>query len=262
MPEKIVLHQGDFLLDWQVVPVGSIDLIICDPPYHQLHAVHSWDRKIDFAALSWIFSNLATPTGQVALFCSATMIPEVVPRFGEYWKHRYTDVWQKPNAMVSHKDRPMPDVEFVSVFHRKRAGKVGRKYNWEDVAAQGKSYKRRNRSRAHPNRVTPKRELDINDSGLRYPSSVVHFPNRPAMDREEKRFANHPTQKSLAHMEYLIRLLSDEGQTVLDPFMGSGTTILAAQNTGRKAVGFELESKFYTMTKARLEHQVIQSVRH
>ena len=59
-------------------------------------------------------------------------------------------------------------------------------------------------------------------------------------------------------MEHLIRLLSDEGQIVLDPFMGSGTAILAALRTGRKAIGFELESKYFLMTETRLQHETAQ----
>lgn len=237
---------------------GSIDLAICDPPYHILHEVHPWDRKIDFGVLSWILSKLLTPFGQVALFCNGKMIPEVVSEFGKYFEFRYPEVWQKPSAMVSHKDRPKPDIEFVCVFHRRGTKKQDHIFNWETVASEGEPYIRRNPNRGHPNRKTLKRELDINDSGLRYPSSIVSYPNRPGMMKEEKRYANHPTQKSLMHMEHLIRLLSDEGQIVLDPFMGSGTAILAALRTGRKAIGFELESKYFLMTENRLQHETAQ----
>ena len=256
--QDAVLHHGDFFRQWQFVLDGSIDLAICDPPYHILHEVHSWDRKIDFAVLSWILSRLLTPLGQVALFCSGKMIPEVVSEFGKYFEFRYPEVWQKPSARVVHKDRPRPDVEFVCVFHRRKTKKDDRTFNWEDIAIQGNSYIRVNRNLENTNLKTLKREVDTNKSGLRHPSSVVYFPNRPAMTEEEKRFAEHPTQKSLAHMDNLIRLLSHKGQTVLDPFMGSGTAILAALRAGRKAIGFELESKYFLMTENRLQHETAQ----
>ncbi|MFC1542913.1 DNA-methyltransferase [Candidatus Neomarinimicrobiota bacterium] len=258
--QDAVLYQDDFFRQWQLVPDGSVDLAICDPPYNVLQAVHSWDKKIDFAVLSWILSQLLTPFGQVALFCSAKMIPEVVSEFGKYFEFRYPEVWHKPSAMASHKDRPKPDVEFVCVFHRKGTRKQDRIFNWEPVASEGKPYIRRNPNRKHPNRKTLKREVDINDSGLRYPSSVVHFPNRPAMTAGEKRLADHPTQKSLEHMEYLIQLLSIKGQTILAPFMGSGTAIMAAVRTDRRAIGFEIESKYYEMAKTRLGREVAQRV--
>ena len=78
------------------------------------------------------------------------------------------------------------------------------------------------------------------------------------MTSDEKRHAKHSTQKSLDHLKYLIRLLSDEGATVLDPFMGSGTTLLAAAQTGRKVVGFDILKEYFDMTKTRLELETAQ----
>lgn len=258
--QDAVHHQGDFFRRWQLVPDGSVDLAMCDPPYNVLQAVQPWDRKIDFAVLSWILCQLLTPSGQVAIFCSGRMIPEVVAEFAKYFENRYLEVWQKPSAMASHKDRPKPDVEFVCVFHRKGTRKRDRTFNWEDVACQGQPYTRINRTLDHITRTTLKREVDMNDSGLRYPSSVVRFPNRPAMTAAEKRYANHPTQKSLERLEWLIQLLSNEGQIILDGFMGSGTTILAALRTGRKVVGFDILEEYFDMTKTRLERETAQGV--
>ena len=74
--------------------------------------------------------------------------------------------------------------------------------------------------------------------------SHVHYsnPNRQ----------NHPTQKPEGLIERMILASSDRGDTVLDPFSGSGTTLRVCQQLGRKGVGFELNPEYVEMTKARL----------
>ena len=63
----------------------------------------------------------------------------------------------------------------------------------------------------------------------------------------------HPTQKSLGLMEKLVLIHSNEGDTVLDPFMGSGTTGVACANTGRRFIGIELDPEYFAIAKQRIE---------
>ena len=151
-------------------------------------------------------------------------------------------------------------MEFISVFHRKRCRKDRRIFNWKDIAEQGEPYTRENKNLQNTSLHTKKRPIDVNATGLRYPSSIVHHPNRPGMTSAEKAFGKHPTQKSLQHMMNLIRLLSNEGDTILDPFMGSGTAILAAIMTGRRAIGWDISDEFVAMTAKRIKHQTAQGV--
>ena len=65
---------------------------------------------------------------------------------------------------------------------------------------------------------------------------------------------NHPTVKPIALFEWLIKLVTREGQTVLDPFLGSGTTAIAAHNTGRKCIGIEKEGEYIEIAKRRVEY--------
>ena len=76
------------------------------------------------------------------------------------------------------------------------------------------------------------------------------------MDQAEKAGVDHSCQKSLAHVERLIFLLSIEGQTILDPFMGSATTIVAAHRSGRRSIGFEINFRFFNQGKRRLEREL------
>jgi hypothetical protein len=69
--------------------------------------------------------------------------------------------------------------------------------------------------------------------------------------------SEHPSPRKLEHLKWLVGNFSDEGQTILDPFAGSGTTILAAKNSGRRAVGIELEEKYCDLIARRLSQEVL-----
>ena len=79
-----------------------------------------------------------------------------------------------------------------------------------------------------------------------YPTTLLEFP----LPRFK---GGHPQQKPIKLLEYLIRTYTNEGETVLDATMGSGSTGVACMNTGRRFIGFETETKFYDIAKKRLD---------
>ena len=85
----------------------------------------------------------------------------------------------------------------------------------------------------------------INKTGQRYPLSVIAL---PVVER-----TLHPTQKPVALYEYLIRTYTNEGDTVCDITMGSGTTEVACLQTGRKFIGIELDPGYFDIAKKRIE---------
>lgn len=74
-----------------------------------------------------------------------------------------------------------------------------------------------------------------------------------AINTDKTQGNNHPTVKPVKLMEYLIKLVCPEGGTVLDPFMGSGTTGMAAKKLKRKFIGIELDPDFYNIAKKRIK---------
>lgn len=96
----------------------------------------------------------------------------------------------------------------------------------------------------------------MNESGMNdliKPKSILKF----NMER-----GLHPTQKPVKLMEYLIKTYTNEGETVLDNTMGSGTTMIACQNTNRKGIGIELDEKYFEIAKNRVnknKNKVISS---
>ena len=80
----------------------------------------------------------------------------------------------------------------------------------------------------------------------------VEFPLTP---QSEKKLGKHPTQKPIGMMEYFINVLSNKGDTVLDPFMGSGTTGVATVRTGRNFIGFEREDEYFGTAERRISNE-------
>ena len=85
-------------------------------------------------------------------------------------------------------------------------------------------------------------------NNLKYPKSILRFSNA------DKTKNIHPTQKPVALMEYLIKTYTNEGETVLDNAMGSGTTGVACKNLGRDFIGIELDEKYFNIAKERIEN--------
>ena len=75
------------------------------------------------------------------------------------------------------------------------------------------------------------------------------------MDTHERQ---HPTEKPLPLIDALLRDLSEDGETILDPFMGSGTTLRAAKDLGRRAIGIEIEERYCEIAAKRLQQEVLQ----
>jgi site-specific DNA-methyltransferase (adenine-specific) len=85
--------------------------------------------------------------------------------------------------------------------------------------------------------------ISIND-GKRYPTTELKFSKETGL---------HPTQKPVALFEYLIKTYTNEGETVLDNCMGSGTTAIACINTNRNYIGFELDENYYNIANERIK---------
>jgi site-specific DNA-methyltransferase (adenine-specific) len=83
------------------------------------------------------------------------------------------------------------------------------------------------------------------------------FRYEPKASPSERKGSTHPTQKSVALMTWLVQLVTAEGQTVLDPFAGSGTTLVAARNLGRRAIGVEMDAGYCDTIVGRLAQQAL-----
>jgi site-specific DNA-methyltransferase (adenine-specific) len=89
------------------------------------------------------------------------------------------------------------------------------------------------------------------EPGKLLPNCLIEF------NRDSKRV--HPTQKPVALLEYLIKTYTNEGDTVLDPTMGSGSTGVACKNLGRKFIGIEMDAGYFAIAKRRIDSCNLQA---
>jgi site-specific DNA-methyltransferase (adenine-specific) len=241
MSEKIDLRLGDCLEVMQTIADKSVDLILCDLPYGTTAC--KWDSVIPFEPLWAEYRRVIKENGAIVLTAAQPFTSALVMSNPEMF--RYELIWEKSKAIgfLYAKKRPMACHENILVFSR----------GWTTYNPQkqpGEPYCRGMRKESTVevlrNGATIKPSFVESKDGSRYPRSV-HKAKNAEFDGKF-----HPTQKPVALMEYLIRTYTNEGDTVLDNCMGSGTTGVASVNTGRKFVGIERDPTYFAIATNRI----------
>lgn len=229
------LYEGDCLEIMKTLETGSVDMVLCDLPYGTTQ--NKWDSVIPLEPLWREYWRLLRPNGSVVLTAAQPFTSVVVCSQIDNFKHDWS--WNKTAATghLNAKRQPMRNHEDVLVFCRKAPA-----YNPQGLLHYGKVTRRGNNG------------TNFGASGkenfqefTNYPRSRVEFPNDGKI---------HPTQKPVALMEYLIRTYTNEGETVLDNTMGSGTTGVACKNAGREFIGIERDPGYFSIAKKRIEDHI------
>jgi site-specific DNA-methyltransferase (adenine-specific) len=230
----------------------TFDAIIADLPYGTTAC--SWDEVIPFDPLWENYKRLIKGNGAVVLFGSQPFTSKLVMSNLEWFKYEW--IWEKDKS-TGHLDvwkRPMKTHENLLVFYEKQSV-----YN-PQIAK-----KPQENIRSNPNRkYSPpgegvyggfgksRRTLPLDE---KMPQSIVKV---NVTNKRERGF--HPTQKPIALLSYLIRTYTNSSEIILDNTMGSGTTLLAAQNEGRRAVGIELSEDYCKIAVERLRQPSFFSI--
>jgi site-specific DNA-methyltransferase (adenine-specific) len=241
----IDLRFGDCLVEMRGIADASIDLVLADLPYGVTAC--RWDQIIPFEPLWAHYKRLLKPRGAVVLTASQPFTTDLIQSNRKWFK--YCLVWDKVlNANpLNSPYQPLRTHEDIVVFspaactYSPRGTMV---YNPQ--MATGEPYSRPAVGR--PDRIfrSPIKSLGKeNTSGLRYPTSVIRISNAG-------RNKQHKTAKPDDLMEYIIRTYSNEGDTVLDNAMGSGTTLEACLNTNRHGIGIEKDPVHFATAQRRL----------
>lgn len=239
---KYELHLGDCLEVMKSIPDGSVDLILCDLPYGTTR--NKWDSIIPFDALWEHYWRVLKPHGAVILTAAQPFTSALVMSQPGAFKYQW--VWEKTQA-VGHLNawkQPMRKHEDICVFYRKQPT-----YNPQIVDKPKENIR--------PQTSRTKTTSNYGEHGL----DVFKCPPDKSMPSSVLKFANaqktvHPTQKPVTLMEYLIRTYTNEGDTVLDNCMGSGTTGIACMNTGRRFIGIEMDEGYFNIAKERIESAI------
>ena len=237
--EKDKIYNCDCLEGMKHIPNASIDAIICDLPYGTTAC--AWDVVIPFDQLWEQYKRIIKPRGAIVLFGSqpftSAIVSSNVSMFG------YEIIWEKEQATnpMFAKYGVLKSHENILVFYKQAAtynpqmeyGHSNYK-SFKGDKGVGQVWKDNLRSE----------HRDCTD-GSRFPKSVLRF----ARDAD----AFHPTQKPVDLLRYLIRTYSNEGDTILDNCMGSGTTAVACIKEKRHFIGFELNKDYYDKACRRID---------
>lgn len=240
--EQYKLLQGDCLELMQDIPNASIDMILCDLPYGTTQC--KWDTIIPFELLLEQYKRIIKDDGAILLFGQEPFSSYL--RLSNLQDYKYDIYWEKERLtnIQQVKRRVGKTVETISVFYKKQCT-----YNPQMLKYNGKprSNKVKQGTLGRLTDSATKAVKEYKDTGWRYPTQVWKF------KRDCLKSNLHPTQKPVALLKELIKTFSNEGDTVLDNCMGSGSTGVACLNTGRRFIGIELDERYFEVAKKRLE---------
>lgn len=212
---EVQLYQGDCLdVMNQLIDKGiKVDAVITDPPYDVINKKFNWDSHIDIASM-WRRLNLLTnKTSPVILFAQEPYVSKLILSNDNF---KYKWYWEKPQAtgFPIAKKQPLRCIDEILVFYENQCT-----YN-------------------------PQKLEDNTD---KFPRNHFVF----KVDKQVCYF--HPYQKPNELMEYLVKTYTNEGDTVLDFTMGSGSTGVACKKLGRSFIGIELDKKYVEIAKKRID---------
>ena len=234
----VKLIKGDCLEKMGNIPDGSIDMILVDPPYG-ITRRNKWDEVVPIVPMWDEINRVIKRNGAVLIF---SMLPFSCDLISANRKNfRYEIIWKKRTAsgFLNANRMPLRAHENILVFYESLPI-----YNPQKGIGEPYSRKRsRDSSNYGDSELTPTNNV----SGERYPLDVVEFSNHNGKGKE------HPTQKPVDLLEYLIKTYSNEGDTVLDFCMGSGSAGVAAVKTGRNFIGIEKDDGYFEIAKRRIE---------
>jgi site-specific DNA-methyltransferase (adenine-specific) len=242
---------GDCLEVMKELPDKSIDMILCDLPYGTTAC--KWDSIIPFEPLWEQYERIIKDNGAIVLFGSQPFTTKLVESNLKLFKYELIWIKSKPTGFINAQNAPLKKHENILIFSKgatANKSKRNMKYFPQGLVEINKPKK----SKYDEDDILGTRPSRKNDGYIQkftgYPSSILEFKS------EGKTI--HPTQKPVALFEYLIKTYTQPGEIVLDNCIGSGTTAIAALNTGRFFIGIEKEEKYVEIARKRIAEHVQQ----
>lgn len=242
----VKLINGECISEMKRIKDKSIDMILCDLPYGTTKC--KWDIIIPFEPLWEEYNRIIKDNGAIVLFGCEPFSSFL--RISNLKHYRYEIIWDKTRGSdpMNAKHRPMRSHENISIFYKKKGT-----YNPQMIPLDKPDIRKNNK--------TTKSDLWNSNGGIitnkvyteRYPLSIIRCSNSNQKNKI------HPTQKPIYILEKLIKTYTNEGQTVLDNCMGSGSTGVACLNTNRNFIGIELDKNYFDIASKRIkEYKKVQ----
>ena len=213
-------------------------MVLADLPFGTTR--NQWDHAIPMDQLWEQYKRLLKVGGVIALFGDEPFSSSLRMSNPKWYRYDWYWIKNRGSGFLNAKKMPLKAVETISIFYPKFP-----LYNPQMLS--GKPYKAKNDTKSN-NWGSYKTGWVTNNKGTRYPVNAIHF-NKLAK-------TIHPTQKPVDLLEYLIKTYTNEGMTVLDNVMGSGSTGVACKNLNRNFIGIEKDPDYFKLAKERLDGNV------
>lgn len=235
------IHNMDCLVGMKAIPSKSIDMILCDLPYGKTQ--NKQDKPIPFEPLWKEYKRIIKDNGAIILFGQGTFFADLINSNRKMY--RYDLVWDKvlTSGFLNANKMPLRRHEQVAVFYKKLPTYHPQKNIGKKNHSKGNSKQIINNNYGNFESVDNSAKL----GNMKHPTSIVRF------EKPHPSISKHRTEKPVALLEYLIRTYTNEGETVLDNCMGSGSTAIACINTERNYIGFEISKEYCDIANKRLE---------
>ena len=235
----INLMLGDCLERMKEIPDGSVDMVLADPPYGTTQC--KWDSVIPFDLMWQQLKRVIKPNGAIVMTASQPFTSIIIT--SNLGMFKQSIVWNKkmPTGVLNAKKKILVSHEDIVLFSSAKFGN----FTYNPQMTKGKM--RRKNNPIKTDTVGGSREPSVevwNDDY--YPKSILEVSNANQKGKQ------HPTQKPVALMEYLIKTYTNENETVLDFVMGSGTTGVACKNLNRKFIGIEKDETYFKIAQDRI----------
>ena len=241
----IDLYKGDCLqvMDDLIAKGVVVDAIIVDLPYGTTQ--NKWDSVIPFEPMWDKIKKLRKDTTPIIMFSDGIFTPYL--QMSNIKEFKYDLVWNKKSTtgFLNANRMPLCKHEKINIFYKKKP-------TYNPIMTKGVGRMKGGKTINNGNYGNFNGNRDAYYSDTYYPTSVIEI---SGSNQKEKQ---HPTQKPVALMEYLIKTYTNENELVLDFTMGSGTTGVACKNLNRNFIGIELDDNYFEIAKKRIEDTVIE----
>lgn len=236
-----LLLQGDCLDLLPTLTEASVALVLTDPPYGTTAC--KWDSVIPFEPMWEQVWRVLKTNGAAVFTASQPFTSALVMSQPSLFRHEWVWIKNAGSNFANTVREPMKEHESCLLFSQ--GGWTYNKQMQERTGGGSSRVKTPVKFQTGSDNYRQFERVEVKTMPeMRVPSSWQKF------NRER---GHHPTQKPVALMEYLIKTYTNEGETVLDFTMGSGTTGVACMNTGRNFIGIERDEKYFQIAKARIE---------
>lgn len=235
------IYNEDCLEGMKNIDDGLIDCIICDMPYNM--TANEYDKTVIDLGLLWEqLYRIIRNDGAILMFAQQPFTTKLIS--SNLNGYKYCWYWEKNQGtnFFHAKQMPIRKIEEIIVFNSKR-------YNPQMITNQPPTNSSVGSSNGRCYYGSNKRNY-VGGSTERFPSNILY--DFKCVDNYHRL---HPNQKPTDLLEYMIKTYTNENDIVLDPFCGVASTCIAAMNTNRHYIGFEIDKNFFDLAEKRInEH--------